>query len=66
MYQFSNVIAKLIQSLGLKTEQRCDKWPVNKCSIEQAVVRKFTPETKCEKIARELCAPDKCGYREVS
>ena len=51
--------------LGLKTEEKCDKWPVNKCSIEKATVRKYTPETKCEKIPRKLCAPDKCGYRQV-
>ena len=53
------------QIVGLKTEEKCDKWPVKKCTIEKASVKKYTPETKCEKIPKEMCAPAGCALKEV-
>ena len=51
---------------GLLTEEKCDKWPVKRCSVKKTPVTKHTPETKCEKIPRLMCAPAGCGVREVS
>ena len=50
---------------GLLTEKKCDRWPVKKCSLDKAQVQKYTPETKCEKIPREMCAPAGCGHKAV-
>jgi len=50
--------------LGLKTEEKCDSWPVEKCQLSKQKVKKFTPETKCEKVPREVCAPEGCCIKE--
>ena len=42
--------------------QKCTEWPVEKCEIRKEVVTKVTPETKCEKVPKEKCAPDGCGF----
>jgi len=41
-------------------KQQCDKWPVQKCSVEKVKVRKTTPETSCREEPRRLCAPRGC------
>ena len=51
---------------GYTTREECDEWPVERCSIEKNKVKKYTPETKCYKEPRELCAPRGCGFRNVS
>ena len=33
--------------------------------MEQKLVKKFTPQTGCEKVKREMCAPPGCGLVEV-
>ena len=55
----------ILLSLGLKTEEKCDSWPVEKCQLSKQKVKKFTPETKCEKVPREVCAPEGCCIKEV-
>jgi len=50
--------------LGLKTEEKCDSWPVEKCTLNKQLVKKYTPETKCEKVPREVCAPEGCCIKE--
>ena len=43
-------------------EEECKEWPVQKCSVTSELVKKFTPETKCHKEPKELCAPSGCGF----
>ena len=50
---------------GFDDKEECDEWPVEKCSVEQKLVKKFTPQTGCEKVKREMCAPPGCGLVEV-
>ena len=57
----------LIQSItGQTTEQKCEQWPRQKCTKEQKVVTKYSPETSCDQVFRELCAPKKCKESAVS
>ena len=41
------------------------QWPVERCTLERKLVKKYTPETACYKEPRELCAPRGCGFRNV-
>lgn len=45
---------------GYTTTKVCDKWPVNRCSIDKKTVKKYSPETKCHKVPTELCGPRDC------
>merc|ERR1712083_179278 len=45
------------------TKPECDEWPVERCTLERKLVKKYTPETACYKEPRELCAPRGCGFR---
>ena len=47
---------------GYTKEEECKEWPVQKCSVTSELVKKFTPETKCHKEPKELCAPSGCGF----
>ena len=49
-------------SKGYKTEEDCKEWPVQKCSVKSEWVKKVTPETKCHKVPKKLCAPTGCGF----
>merc|ERR1712223_403787 len=40
---------------GYTTEQKCTKWPVQKCSASKENVKKYSPETECKKVPREIC-----------
>merc|ERR1712136_410396 len=42
---------------GYTTEQKCTKWPVQKCTISAGKVKKYSPETECKKVPREVCGP---------
>ncbi len=46
---------------GYTTEQKCTKWPVQTCTgPRKERVKKYTPETECKKVPRELCGPSGC------
>ena len=51
---------------GYTTREDCDEWPVQRCSIEKKKVKKYTPETKCHKEPKQMCAARGCGFSEVS
>jgi len=50
-------------TVGYVTKPECDEWPVERCTLERKLVKKYTPETACYKEPRELCAPRGCGFR---
>ena len=47
------------------TEQKCDQWPREVCSVEKRKVNKSSPQTGCDKIPKLMRAPIGCGMREV-
>merc|ERR1719225_1451187 len=38
--------------------EECEEWPVQKCELQK--VKETNPETACEKIPKEICAPSGC------
>ena len=48
------------ETVGYTTEQKCSRWPIKRCSLGRQTVKKFTPETTCEKLPFELCGPSAC------
>ena len=50
--------------IGYTTEQKCDQWPREVCSVEKRKVNKSSPRTGCDKIPKLMCAPIGCGMRE--
>ena len=38
----------------------------NECTVVKKKIKKYSPETTCEKIPTELCAPPGCGFKEVT
>jgi len=40
---------------GYTTEEKCTKWPVQKCSAQKATTKKYSPQTECKKVPREVC-----------
>ena len=42
---------------GYTTEQKCTKWPVQKCRTSTDNVKKYSPQTKCIKVPRKVCGP---------
>ena len=47
---------------GYSKEEECKEWPVQKCSVKSELVKKVTPETKCHKVPKKMCAPSGCGF----
>ena len=52
-------------TIGLITENKCEVWPVQQCSVENRTVTHSQPRTECRKEPRELCAPGDCPLVEV-
>ena len=44
---------------------RIVQWPREVCTLEKQQVKKYTPDTSCTKIPKELCAPKSCNIVEV-
>jgi hypothetical protein len=42
---------------GYTTEEKCTKWPVQKCQTSSGNVMKYRPETGCKIVPREVCGP---------
>ena len=51
--------------LGFLTVEKCDEWPVQKCTTRKETVLKYTPETSCNPEPRELCYPSECQLVQV-
>ena len=51
--------------VGFLIEQKCDTWPVEKCTVEKVSVTKTTPDTSCREESRTLCAPRGCAEKQV-
>merc|ERR1712127_1029878 len=49
---------------GFTTELKCDTWPREVCTLEKQQVKKYTPDTYCQKVPKEMCAPRGCGIVE--
>lgn len=45
----------------ITVDQKCEEWPVQKCTLEKRLVKKVHPETACNKIPKEVCAPNNCA-----
>lgn len=46
---------------SITVDQRCEEWPVQKCTLEKKTVKKVHPDTQCRKIPREVCVPNNCA-----
>ena len=42
---------------GYTTEEKCTKWPVQKCKTNRSNTKKYSPVTDCKKVPREVCGP---------
>lgn len=40
---------------GYTTEEKCTKWPVQKCDTKGTPVKKYSPQTDCQKVPVEVC-----------
>ena len=49
---------------GYTATQKCSKWPREECILSKKNRKKYTPQTRCEKIPVTLCGPAGCGFTE--
>jgi len=45
---------------SVTVDQKCEEWPVQKCTLEKKLVKKVHPDTACRKVPKEVCAPNNC------
>jgi hypothetical protein len=45
---------------GYTTEEQCVQWPVTKCAVSRQKVKKYSPETDCQKVPYQVCGPAAC------
>ena len=50
---------------GYLTQQKCDQWPREVCTVETRTVNKSSPHTGCDKTPKLLCLAAGCGIKEV-
>lgn len=48
------------ETKGFRTEEVCEKWPKQVCTLEQKVNKRYSPKTECMKNPREVCGPGPC------
>eukprot|EP00092_Neocalanus_flemingeri_P023887 GFUD01025912.1.p1 GENE.GFUD01025912.1~~GFUD01025912.1.p1 ORF type:complete len:697 (+),score=162.50 GFUD01025912.1:64-2154(+) len=49
---------------GYTSSQQCSKWPREECVLSKQNRKKYSPQTRCEKIPVTLCGPAGCGLVE--
>jgi len=50
------------ETQGYTTEEKCTKWPVQKCQTRKSNTKKYSPVTDCKKVPRQACGP---GFEQV-
>merc|ERR1719382_1331221 len=52
------------ETSGYTTQEKCEDWPRQECTVVKKKVTKYTTMTGCNKEPTELCAPVGCGFTE--
>ena len=56
-------VCKIVRN-GERTQQDCEEFPHEKCSVSQQSVEKQSPKVTCNRIKKEMCS-DGCAIKEV-
>lgn len=52
-------------TVGYTTTQKCDIWPKQRCDLATKPVKKYSPETACKQVPRQVCGPGPCPLEKV-